>query len=116
MKSIDYRNLTWDSIQETLTGLRLQVLDAWRAHGPATTRELSRVSGIDILTLRPRTTELLDLGLLELVQANEERTCRQQEGVYRARTVEAVRHWLECKRHEPAQRDLDLRLEGGAPC
>lgn len=132
MKAIDYRNVTWDQIQDSIVGWRLRVLTAWREFGPATTRELADRSGIDILTLRPRTTELLDMGFMELVdleaaedrvnmpvqdrmEVSEERR-GQREGVYRARTPEAARHWLECQRHAPQQLDLTLRAEGGAPC
>lgn len=62
----DLRDLTWESLQPFLTGARLAVLEAWRTHGPCTTRELSQRSGIDLLTLRPRTTELVALGLVML--------------------------------------------------
>lgn len=109
MKPIDYRNTTWEALQETLTGRRLQVLDAWRIHGPGTTREVAARAGIDILTLRPRTTELLDLGLLDLVQVDETRTCRQAEGVYRARTADEARRIWEWRRLQTHQAELDLR-------
>ncbi len=110
MIAIDFRNITWESLQEQLTGRRLQVLAAWRLHGPATTRELSERSGIDILTLRPRTTELLDLGFLMLVSVDERRPVRQHEGVYRARSTEEATRWLEWKRSQPLQPDLPLQI------
>lgn len=108
MKPIDFRNATWADIQSTLTGCRFQVMQAWRIHGPGTTREIANRSNIDILTLRPRTTDLLDLGLLELVEVEENRTCRQHEGIYRARTEEAARRWLEWRRSQPVQVELPL--------
>lgn len=67
MEPIDLRNETFASLQARLTGLRAAVLATWRRHGPGTTHQLSARSGINILSFRPRTTELLQLGLLELV-------------------------------------------------
>ena len=68
MNPVDYRNDTWKSIQDRLSGLRALVYDAWHRHGPGTTREVAARSGIDILTFRPRTTELYQLGLVELAE------------------------------------------------
>ena len=79
MRTIDYRNITWESLQGHIVGLRAEVLDAYRRHGPGTTREIATASGIDILTLRPRVTELIQLGYLEL--ANHERS---KSGTYQA--------------------------------
>jgi hypothetical protein len=79
MKAIDYRNITWASLQGYIVGLRAEVLDAYRRYGPGTTREIAAASGIDILTLRPRVTELIQLGYLEL--ANFERS---KSGTYQA--------------------------------
>ena len=79
MKNIDFRNATFASIRQTLNESRMQVYTAWVTYGPATTRELADKSGIDLLTLRPRTTDLCQLGLVEL--AVDERST---EGVYKA--------------------------------
>jgi hypothetical protein len=68
MKPIDYRNETWESIQERLSGLRQSVYQAWQAYGPGTTREVAAKAGIDILTFRPRTTELFQMGFVEVVE------------------------------------------------
>lgn len=65
MSPIDYRNITWDGIQNRITGNRAAVLAALRAHGPATTRELAAAMKWDILNVRPRVTELLQLGFVE---------------------------------------------------
>ena len=78
--AIDYRNAQWSEIQGSLQGRRLEVLSAWRLHGPGTTRELAQRSGIDLLGLRPRTTELLQLGLLVVVDEDQP----GHEGRYRA--------------------------------
>jgi hypothetical protein len=79
MKPIDYRSETWKDIQDRLDGLRYVVYHAWQTHGPGTTREVAERAAIDILTFRPRTTELFQLGLLEI---SEEQTGK--EGVYQA--------------------------------
>lgn len=108
MKPVDYRNETWESLQTRVHGLRLAALNAWRQHGPGTTRAVAARSGIDILTFRPRTTELFQLGLLALVNADE----RGSEGRYRALTpAEAM--WLFQQRRDAArsaviQRELAL--------
>lgn len=79
MKPVDLRNSTFAVLRNGLGSARMAVYEAWITHGPATTRELSSRSGIDILTLRPRTTELYILGLVELVDV-----IRGSEGIYRA--------------------------------
>jgi len=61
MKPIDYRNETWANIQERLKGDRIKVLDALREHGPCTTRALASAMEWDILNVRPRVTELVQL-------------------------------------------------------
>lgn len=55
------------------------VYEAWVVYGPGTTRQLAIKSGIDLLTFRPRTTDLCDLGLVELVDSE-----RGSEGIYQA--------------------------------
>lgn len=82
MTPIDVRNETWDSLQERVHGLRLVALEAWRKFGPCTTRYCAQVCGMDILMLRPRTTELVQIGLVRLVGR------REKEGIY-----EAVPEW-----------------------
>jgi hypothetical protein len=97
MTSIDYRTETWESIQGRLTDLRAVVYEAWKQHGPGTTRAIAEKSGIDILTFRPRTTELLQLGYLALWHGAGE--ARSREGIYRARSYqEALTHFMEEQR------------------
>jgi len=79
MKPVDFRNETFAQLQERVTGLRRQVYMAWMHWGPGTTREVSDRAGIDILTFRPRSTELYQLGFLELTEHQPMGT----EGVYR---------------------------------
>jgi hypothetical protein len=78
MKPADLRNLTWQTVQPLLNGQRLAVLQAWRAHGPGTTEHIALRAGISLLNVRPRTTELYQLGLLVLAGRNG------TEGIYRA--------------------------------
>lgn len=88
MKPIDYRNETFEALQTRgLVSERLAVYEAFRKHGPGTTREIAQRSGIDILNLRPRATELYQLGFLKLVECE----CGSNEGVYRAYTYEEAR-------------------------
>ena len=79
MKPIDFRNATFAEIQSTVTGQRQDVYQALRSHGPCTTRELAERMGWDILSVRPRVTELVELFLVECVGG-----VRGREGVYRA--------------------------------
>ncbi len=66
MTSLDIRNSTWADIQARIDKDRKEVYEAFKRFGPHTTRELSQLSGISLLTLRPRTTDLKDLFLVEL--------------------------------------------------
>lgn len=65
MKPADLRNATWAEVQTHLGEDLLRVHAAYLEHGPGTTRQLSEKSGISLLTLRPRTTDLYQLGLVE---------------------------------------------------
>jgi len=88
MKPIDYRNETFEMIVgRGLVSERLAVYRAFRLHGPGTTREVARRTGMDILNLRPRATELYQLGFLELVEDLTSKA-RTREGVYVALSTE----------------------------
>ena len=94
MDPVDFRNATFADLQGRLTALRATVLDAWLKYGPGTTAELADKSGLSILLVRPRTTELTELGFVCLAGDKQGR-----EGVYRARTpVEVVAWFAEQKR------------------
>jgi hypothetical protein len=88
MIPIDLRNLTFSDLQSRLDADRLAVHRAWLAHGPGTTREVAAAAGIDILSFRPRSTELYQLGALELVDKTI------HTGVYRARKVDEWEKWF----------------------
>jgi len=81
MNPIDYRLDTWNAIQDRLNAKRRAVLAALQAHGPCTTRELAERMEWDILCVRPRVTELCQLGFAE-IDENAPRV--GHEGVYRA--------------------------------
>lgn len=97
MNPIDFRNETFRQLRERLSGLREQVANAWRTHGPGTTREVARKSGIDILNLRPRTTELEDLGFV--IVAEDQASVTPHEGVYRARSEQEWAEWFAAQQH-----------------
>lgn len=80
MNATEIRDLNWHDIQAQVTGLRASVHAALLRHGPCTTRQLAEASGLSILTVRPRVTELSELGFA-LCTGRE-----GKEGVYRAYT------------------------------
>ena len=84
MKPIDYRNATWFELRTRLQGARQQVYGELQKHGPCTTRELAARSGMDVCSVRPRITELLELGLAECDGAEG------GEGRYRAVSLHAA--------------------------
>lgn len=66
---------------------------AWAVYGPGTTRQVSEAAGIDILMFRPRTTELLQMGLLKIAGSGSS----GKEGVYRLATEEEWEDWRKAK-------------------
>jgi hypothetical protein len=78
MKPVDMRNEKFEDIKDRLEGFRRDAYHAWIKHGPGTTRHVAAMAGIDILTFRPRTTELYQLGLVEMTNAEP----GAGEGVY----------------------------------
>ncbi len=106
MQPIDYRTANWTDLQALLQGLRLSVLEAWRTHGPGTTREVSQKSGIDILTFRPRTTELYQLGFIMIVETTAHRA---HEGEYRA--LSDGEAWARFREQRGKAHDAQLSLK-----
>jgi len=102
MKPVDFRNITWDQLHGHLAGLRQQVYDAFAQHGPGTTREVSERSRISILTLRPRTTELVQLGFVECLGGSDD----GREAVYIAVPPDVVRNRFEYWRRQPVQSEF----------
>jgi hypothetical protein len=74
----DIRNANWDEIRDCLAGVRLAVHNALSVLGPCTTMALAEKSGITPFTVRPRVTELCELGFAELCGRDG------REGIYRA--------------------------------
>jgi len=107
MKPIDFRNATWADLQERLQGQRLAVFNAWKKFGPCTTQQLAASSGLSILSLRPRTTELFQLGFIRLAEQQP----AKGEGVYRARTDSELIAWFNarCAVEHEVQTELILR-------
>lgn len=98
MTPTQIRNRNWQNLRQSLNTLQLAVLDAYRAHGPATTRQISAASHINLLTLRPRTTELFEMGLIKLAGRSG------KEGVYRLATIAE----LKARPSPPASGQLTL--------
>ena len=87
MSPATIRDLNWTELQSRLSGLRASVYEALRMHGPCTTRDLAERAHLDILTVRPRVTELCEIGFAECTGR------AAGEGIYRARTfAEAAAH------------------------
>ncbi len=94
MKPVDYRNETWAAMHGRVVGLRLTVYEALLRVGPCTTRQLASKSGVDILTVRPRITELFQIGWVELVDED----AGGNEGEYRALSEDAAKSVFEKRR------------------
>lgn len=81
------RDLNWTELQSRVSGLRATVHEALRMHGPCTTRQLAARAGLDILTVRPRVTELCQLGFAAEVSLSPYASgLSPAEGIYRAHT------------------------------
>jgi hypothetical protein len=89
----DLRNVTLEQIQPYLVGQRRRVLDAWRRWTEIrgyTTAVVAESSGISILNLRPRTTELVQLGLVKLIGRQGGEGIYQAVPAWEARAYEAA--------------------------
>lgn len=103
MKAIDFRNATFNQVLNKMRGKREQVYDALKAYGPCTTEHLSAESGLSLLTLRPRMTELCQLGLAKCVGG------KGGEGIYEAVPVEEAKRSFE-ETKSTMGRQLQLRI------
>lgn len=110
MRPIDYRNETFAQLRDRgLVDDRLKVWEAFFKHGPGTTREVARRSGIDILNLRPRATELYQLGFLEVIEDAADKA-RTREGVYYALTLQQAERRFETARTAALSRQLEIKF------
>jgi hypothetical protein len=106
MKPIDFRNETFAEFRERFNSIRESVYRAWVSHGPGTTREVAERCHIDLLTFRPRSTELYQMGFIR-VQPGQSHL-RNGEGVYEAVPEHEVVAWYEKQReaHRSGQQQL----------
>lgn len=86
MNPVDLRNLTWAEIQDRMDGDRERVYQALARMGPLTVRELTAAMGWDHLSVAPRVTELVQLGLAQA--SGKRRIGRAWSGVYSAVSLE----------------------------
>lgn len=104
MNATDFRDATFEQILGTLHGARRDVYDLLLRHGPCTTMQLAeRSDRLSVLTVRPRVTELCQLGLAKLADDQP----RGTEGVYEAVPIEEVERSL--SRRDAAGTQLQLR-------
>ncbi len=109
MKPIDYRNATFRDIQARLDKNRQEVWLALLKHGPCTTRELAGHLRWDILNVRPRVTELVQLCFAQLEVINGNATRKEGEGVYQGLS-EAQAMALYSERVREARREIQPDL------
>lgn len=75
----DIRDLNWSEIEGLMHGPRKTIWEWLKSHGPATTSAIAEGTGIALLTVRPRVTELCQMEFAECVGRE------RREGVYQAR-------------------------------
>ena len=97
----DLSRATFEDLKKLIDHGREQVYRAWLAHGPGTTRDVAAKAAIDLLYFRPRTTELYQIGLLQLIGAEG------HQGRYQARTQAEWESYLQSQRL-PANTQLAL--------
>lgn len=105
MKSTDYRNNTWEELKAKVSGLRMDVYTAFVKFGPGTTWQISEKAGISILTLRPRTTELLQMGFIEVMDGSN----NSREAVYVAIPEAMVKERYDWIQNQPVQAELPYK-------
>ena len=108
MKAIDYRNATYHDVLKYISGQREAVLRAWRDHGPCTTEELAERSGLSILNIRPRSTELAELGFVLL--SEDQSSATTKGGVYRAATTAETQARFRQLKHNATEPQRELSL------
>ena len=102
------RDMNWEQLQAHVQGLRQSALALCARFGPGTTREIAAAGGWDVLSLRPRVTELVQLGLLRLVGK------RGGEGIYGAVPIGEVRARMEREAADRARPMEQAQLSLGA--
>lgn len=103
MQPVDYRNAAWEEIAARLDKNRNAVYLALQRHGAATTRDLAKAMGWDILNVRPRVTELFQLGFVAVDESSG-----GAEGTYRALSWSDARRAFEGRKAEAQPKQLSL--------
>ena len=102
MKPIDYRNETFAQVAARIERDRRAVLDALREYGPCTTRGLAKCMGWDVLNVRPRVTELVQLDFADCLDTEG------REGIYLAHTDEVALERFQVRKHQTLNPQLQL--------
>lgn len=120
MKPVDYRNDTFASLKDRLNDLRLEVWEALTAHGPCTTKELAAAmrpaDPLFVLDVRPRVTELCQIGFAVLVEETEEPghsspvPGQSSGGTYRACSDFEARRLFEAAKRDACRQQLTLKV------
>jgi hypothetical protein len=101
----------WQGIQAQLTGARLRVWQTlYRLNGRnVTSAELAVITGDSILAVRPRLTELVQMGLAECV--GRVPVHGKSQGIYRAISLnQAQRNFEESQRPRAEQTMMKLEI------
>jgi len=98
------RDARWAEIEQLVSGQRELVYIGLTAYGPLTTSQLATRMDRSVLSVRPRVSELYDLGLVDLVGKEG------HEGIYQAVPVFTARQRHESRRAQSTSqgRQLDL--------
>lgn len=102
MNALDIRNDNFASLRDRLEDSRRDVLCSLAAHGPCTTRQLAQLSQRDILSVRPRITELKEVGLVVLAGRES------GEGIYRVAAQPEWEAWHAAQLEEQTSGQLQL--------
>ncbi len=98
----DYRKAQFQDIQAAIAGRRLAVFVGLSRVGPCTTRELAERTGMDLLAVRPRVTELVQLGFAEVLPPEDPKH-PGTEGRYRALSNDEALAVFETRQREAHQ-------------
>lgn len=100
------RDMTWQEVEGMISGARELVHRGLIRIGQGTTRDVAAETGIALLTVRPRMTELLDLGLVRCVGR-----CRDG-GIYAPVPLADAERAHRARHEAPVQVEMQLDLEG----
>lgn len=104
MKPVDFRNETWEDVLKRVQGDRMLVYGSLSRLGPCTTRKLAELMGWDLLNVRPRVTELCQIGLAITAGG------LHGEGLYQAVTMFNAKHEFEERKREEMNDQLLFRI------